>query len=686
MNRRLRRRGALVALLLAACAGKQKPDEPPIRSLKIEGTKQIKAGVIEDHILTTGPSWWPFSATPYFDPIAWQADMRRIERYYQSQGYYQAEVVDDEVRPDDDGVALTVQVSEGKPTIIRHIQFEGLDSLPPDFQQKARRSISLKVGQILTEDGWRNVKREVTSALRALGYAEAEVTGEVFVETTDQTARIRLVCVPGERYRFGNIFVATGPRPSVQVRYIIDQAQGSIRKGDWFSDTALEQAQRRVFRMGVFGAVKVTTGTPDKANATIPVVVDVRESPFHSIRYGGRIGIDPVRQEYRLTAEYVDRNFLGDLRRLTVRGKVGWAFLPAIWNIQQNGSLFDLYTEFEQPRFPGRDFKWVSSVDFYKNLEQAYGYLGTRGRTGIIWQPVSNFRIYPSYNLELDRITGVTNGLSGTAPQLAYGCNLTPTDPVCYVFLSYLEISFEWDNRDDKLEPRNGWLAALGIQQGGGWLGGDYTYVRIFPDLRAYKSWGPFTVAGKLRIGTLLSKDVSPITARFFSGGGTFDRGFGSQRLSPMLAVPNNNALPTNPLVGNVGKPQLQGTYVPVGGNGLWDSSIELRYNVWGNLTIALFLDMGFVSIGSFNWNDVGPMMTYSVGIGLRYKTFIGPIRVDFAYRLNHGGPLPIIPDPTNPILATGNTSCFGLGNANPSYAGYPEGRCALTISIGEAY
>jgi hypothetical protein len=79
-------------------------------------------------------------------------------------------------------------------------------------------------------------------------------------------------------------------------------------------------------------------------------------------------------------------------------------------------------------------------------------------------------------------------------------------------------------------------------------------------------------------------------------------------------------------------------------------------------------------------------MMQYAVGIGLRYKTFIGPIRVDFAYRLNHGGPLPIIPDPTNPIAAPGNTSCFGLGNGNPSYAGYPEGRCALTISIGEAY
>ncbi len=62
--------------------------------------------------------------------------------------------------------------------------------------------------------------------------------------------------------------------------------------------------------------------------------------------------MDPVRQEYRLIAEYTDRNFLGDLRRLTLRGKVGWAFLPALWNIDQNGSLFDLYAEFEQPRFP----------------------------------------------------------------------------------------------------------------------------------------------------------------------------------------------------------------------------------------------------------------------------------------------------------------------------------------------
>ena len=395
------RLGALLALGLCACAGKEpKPDEPPIRSLKIEGTKEVSAGDVEEHILTTGPSWWPFAATPYFDPIAWQADLRRIERYYQAQGFYQAQVVNDDVRKDGDGVALTVEVNEGKPTRITEIQVEGLDELPPDFQQRIRRSVPVKVGEILKEDRWEGVKREVAAALRALGYAEAEVRGEVFVESTDQTARVRLLVVPGVRYKFGNIFVATGPKPSVQVRYIIDQAEGAIRKGAWFSDKALDEAQRRVFQMGVFGAVKVTTGRPDRDNGVIPVVVDVREAPFHTIRYGGGIGVDPVRQEYRLIAEYTDRNFLGDLRKLTLRAKAGWAFLPALWNIDQQAPIFDLFAEFEQPRFPGRDFKWISSLDFYKNIEQAYNYIGVRAKTGIVWQPTSSFRIYPSYNIE----------------------------------------------------------------------------------------------------------------------------------------------------------------------------------------------------------------------------------------------------------------------------------------------
>jgi translocation and assembly module TamA len=689
-------------LVLAGCAT-TKPPTPealPIKSFKIEGASQLSPGQIEDHLLTTGPSWWPFDPTPYFDPAAWQADLNRIPRYYQAEGYYQAQVVDDSVTRDGGGLLLKVKVQEGKPTRVKELRFEGLESVPQEFEARLHRRLPLQVGAIVTEKGWDDLKSELKTRLRNLGYAEAEVGGEILVETTDQTARVRVVCTTGPRYRFGSIFVASGARPSVKTLYVIEEAEGAIRTGDWYSDTAMANAQRRVFRMGVFGAVKVTLGSPDRQNATVPVIVDVREAPFHTIRYGGGLGVDPVRQEYRLTAEYTDRNFLGDLRRLTLRGKVGWAFLPALWSIDQNGFLFNLHAEFEQPRWPARNFRFLTSAEAYKNIEQAYSYYGVKGKLGIIWEPVLGFTIYPSYNIEVDRITGNTNGLTGNAPALAYGCNFENSN-VCYETLSYGELVIAWDKRDDKLEPRNGWYLSFGIQKS---LGGGYQYVRLFPEARGYVSWKRWTLAGKLRIGTLLGANCtvdpitgklvpdpcqdSPITARFFSGGGTYHRGFGTRQLSPMLAVPNSPSVYTSPLVNNgLGAGQLVGEYVPVGGNGLWDSSIELRYHINRQLTVAVFLDAGYVSTGAFDFRDVGPMMQYAIGFGLRYNTLVGPIRLDFAYRLNHGGPLPVVPNPTQPVLVTnGGAECFGIGTSPTSYAGYPAGRCAITLSIGEAY
>src|SRR5207302_7301979 len=107
--------------------------------------------------------------------------------------------------------------------------------------------------------------------------------------------------------------------------------EGAIHPGDWYTESALSEAQGLVFQMGVFGAVRVTPGAPDRAAGTVPIVVDVREARFHSIRVGPGVGIDSVRQEARLIGEYSDRDFLGGLRRLTIRGKAGYAFLPTIW-------------------------------------------------------------------------------------------------------------------------------------------------------------------------------------------------------------------------------------------------------------------------------------------------------------------------------------------------------------------
>lgn len=686
----------LLSLACACAAGKPRPDALEVKDLKIEGTDQVGEGDIKAKILTADTPWWeplwPFDKGPaYFDPNAWQADLRRIERFYQAEGYYQAQVISDTVQPEGkEAVKLVAQVREGEPTRISTVELRGLEQLPEDHQRRVKVDLPLKPGEIFREENWEGVKELIQGRLRELGYAEAEVGGETQVDVVTHQAAVVLEVNPGPRYKFGNIFVATDNNPQVAPKRIIEQAQGAVRKGEWYSETGLAEAQARVFAMGVFGAVKVNRGAPDRANATVPVVVDVREAPLRSIRLGGGLGVDAARQEGRLLAEWTNRNIFGGLRRLTVKGRVGYAFLPSIYGVSRGDEgaksdvIFDATTEFEQPRFVFRDLRLQASLSGEKGLEQAYSFIGGRLRSGVIWQPHPDLSVFPAYNLEVYKLAGKVGANEQGIPPITLGCiNKTSSEAgePCIIRLSYLETTVQWDRRDDKLEPRNGYYAAFSLQAGGGPLFGDFTYIRLLPDLRYYRSFGlqqRLTLAGKLRLGTLVpftnkqtKEKQSSIVNRFFSGGGSSMRGFNSQRLSPQVAVD-----PSRPEAGTV----------PVGGNSLWESSLEARYRLTESLALASFLDSGFVGTGSLASRQINPFdsgLYHAVGLGLRYITVVGPIRVDIARRLNVGPPLPVEGDGyTYPASGT----CFGLGGKKSTYAGAPEGLCTFQLSIGEAF
>ena len=76
-----------------------------VTDITFKGAKQVSPGDIEDRIATNQANFFSsvFGPAPTFDPTTWTADLRRIERYYQSLGYFQAEVVEEEVLPDGKG-------------------------------------------------------------------------------------------------------------------------------------------------------------------------------------------------------------------------------------------------------------------------------------------------------------------------------------------------------------------------------------------------------------------------------------------------------------------------------------------------------------------------------------------------------------------------------------------------------
>src|SRR5581483_749538 len=301
------KRGALLWVMcgITACASQEKRDAPIVKDLKVAGNRRLSSRQIEKKILTTDTGWWPFATKHRFDPVAWQADLKRIERLYVSKGFYQAEVVKDEVKPlPGNRVALQVQISEGEPTRVGSLDVSGLDSLPAADRQAALDDLPLKVGAVFTEADWAAAKHGIASELRERGYAKAEADGQAMVDVKTHRAALAITARPGLRYVFGEIHVKTGRDARISPVWIWEQARLAMPEGKLYSDEALDEAQRRVFGMGVFATVKVVAEAGDHAAHVLPVLVDAREPPFRTLRPGDGVRVDKIRNEARVIGEW----------------------------------------------------------------------------------------------------------------------------------------------------------------------------------------------------------------------------------------------------------------------------------------------------------------------------------------------------------------------------------------------
>jgi translocation and assembly module TamA len=692
---------------VAACATTQKKDQPLIEGIRIEGTKQVPEAEVKARILTSEQPWWPWEEPSWFDANAWQADLRRIERYYESRGYYQARVLEDEVLAQGDQVSLRVRVEEGQPTRLTKLRVDGLDPLSPAQRTQLLDDLPLHEGEIFLEENWVGVKSQLLSELHELGYADAVVDGGVQVDVDTREATVHLDVQPGPRFKFGKVFVASDANPKVSPKRIAEQARGAIVEGQWYSESALAEAQSRVFKMGVFGGVKVNRGIPDRENGTVPIIVDVREAPFHTLRAGFGLGLDQSRQETRALVEYIDRDFFGGLRTLQTQLKVGWAFIPTLWDvafddptaIEKSRPLASISAEFSQPRVFLPTMRYFAALQGEFRPEQAYEMFGGRAETGLVWTPTPSVTAQLSYNFEAYKF------LTGSALQ-GDSSRLLGLDCAQNCTLSFVEPKLEWDRRTnflgrpDNIEPTRGYYLSLGVQLGGGILGGSFPYVRVMPEARYYASTLPedrLTFAFRVRAGTLLSNVQSPLVSRFYAGGGNSVRGFNNRRLSPLLLVRPDGEATAAP------GGRIYGELLPVGGERLFEGSVEARYKLNRDLALAAFLDTGFNALGNaasaltdealddLNARNAADYfrrnLQYSVGFGMRYLTLVGPIRVDFAYRLPFGKPPTVATlERDANLLPPPGGGCFGIGDKQGGPNDNPEPACALHISIGEAF
>jgi translocation and assembly module TamA len=667
---------AAVMAALAGCATPSTPFEgrPVLKEIRFEGNRSISSGDLESK-MATAPTSGFFKKTPrYYDEDLFAIDRKRIERYYNEKGFYEARVVGARTESDDKGrVTLVVSINEGPRAKVKEVRLEGVQNLSSSEQEDVRKQVPLHPGDEFDEDRYEQGKQAIAAQLKEHGFARASATGKVQVVPEEAAAHVTYVVDSGPHFTFGRVLVSGNS--SVSTDDIV-RATG-IDRGEQFRQSRIALAQQRVYNLGAFSGVRVSL-EPFSDSPVATVRVTVREAPFQTIRTGLGFSAEQYRYEIpKLHAEYTHRNLFGGLRRLELTTNLGYAFTPTL--ADPKGIVTVTSAQLVTPSlvFPGLDF--IVRGEGAREIQYGFSYDELAGRLALLWRlgphsvsPSLNYVLY--LNSQLDPSLDISQ-LVGTGGAAAAAL-LSNCQPTCTLF--YPELRYTFDVRDNVVETRKGFYFTISLQQT--LKPGTFTYFRIEPEARAYFPLSPSVVAaGRVFWGALIQPAgtpalSSPFQQRFFGGGYNGNRGFPALGQGPRFGAQFNGQ-------------GFATTSVPVGGNGEFYVSGELRIAtdaILRHTAVVPFLDASRVTVDPLL--PFGAPLEVAPGLGLRYLTPFGPIRFDVGFLVKSytviaqppGTPVagrpPFQPTPVSTSCNSATGTCIS------------QSRFAFHIALGEAY
>jgi outer membrane translocation and assembly module TamA len=543
-----------------------------MEGISVKGNDELSDEEIEEHIATRdSPTFLGlFRGVIYdyevFDRYVLERDLQRIERYYRARGFYWPRVRAGRVYESGPRqVKVEILVEEGPETHVGRVDVFGLEGVPEDIAQRARKEVQSTegVGDRFEEADFELAAQELESVLTDSGYAYAKVRRSADVDIHRNVASLGYWVEPGPLARLGPIEIdGLGNIPEDQVRRTLN-----LTPGEPYSHSDLESAQRALLDLGVFSSVSVTprlVESEGQPRDVVPIDVQLSRSRFRSLRLGMGLQVDSQRSDVHLVAGWEDRNFLGGLRTLAVEfvpGGVIWPTrLPDVETPERLLPQARLRLEFRQPSF--LEARTSGVVRAEAGLAPVL-LSSQRDRDA----PILGYR-------DLRASVGVERSLlwklNGTLSQ-----NVQVSDPFTYVgdldpdlgpaVVSYPELFLRLDARNDRLEPTSGWYASSSLQVAG--VGGDARDVKLQPEVRGYVPLGRgLTFSARGTLGLLLADNYGDTVAQnvltgdggtsrgqwvrdtqlmylrgFFGGGPGSNRGYGLREIGPHGVVPFYN-------------------------------------------------------------------------------------------------------------------------------------------------
>ena len=618
-------------------------------------------------------------------------DVSTLESLYRSNGFRQVKIetkVDDDYQGDN-RLAVHLHIEEGPRTRVGAVQVVGNQK----FEKDKLPELSTQSGQPYSEQDLANDRERILNFYFNNGFPNASLEITTKASATEPNREdVSFTISEGEGFTIDQVMLAG----TEHTRDYVVERELQVKAGEPLSQQGLLDTQTRLYNLGIFSQVDTAVQNPEGTDPEKNVLVQVEEAKRYTFTYG--LGLEfQTGQPAGTTAPQgstgVSPRVGFDVTRLNVGGRnQTLTFQSHVGRLQQRGlvsytvpKLFDsdkwkvIYTVFYDNSLDVATFtsqRLEGKIDVRQQIGNSGEEPGTRpGPSSITYR--FDFRRVKASNFAQDFNPGEIALLS--LPARVGGPGFT-----------YIR-----DKRDNPLESTKGNFFTLDAFASSSYFGSQADFGRALAQNSTYHAFGrkgkaghQFVFARSTTIGleqpargtrvlppgscplntalepTCTNITTIPLPEQFFTGGGNSHRGFGL-----------NQAGPRDPSSG-----------FPVGGTALFVNNLELRFPpttlpyLGEGFGFAIFHDMGNVFTaphdmlkGLLRWHQENPQQCLSsstpnlgcvtqfdnsgydytlhaVGVGVRYKTPIGPLRFDFGYNLNPTRYFQTFPIPnTNP-------------------------------------
>jgi len=555
-----------------------------------------------------------------------------LQGLYRDRGYedvkVNSETVDHEPKVD-----VVFSIEEGPQTLVDDVTVRGNNQV--SFEQLAEPTgFQLHSGTPFSRRRLSDDRNRISATYLNRGYLNAEVKATVNRDATDphrvnviydvnehQMVRVGEVIYLGQKQTRLTLVRKTAKLPT----------ESPMRKGD------LLEAESRLYDLNVFDWSSVGPRKPITDQTEEATLVKVHEAKRNEIAYGfgfeishrggnvptGSVAVPggpPVQlgnnQIAPSQSTFASPRGSIEFNRRNMRGMGETASASLLLSRLDQRVL----AAYAQPHFFGSQWSSLTSFSLERTTENPL-FAADLGDVSFQVERLvsrkSNTRLQLRYNFNKTKLS-----------QLLVPDLVLPQDQ--NIHLSTFSGTLLRDTRDKPLDAHRGSFSTLTLGITPSALGSSANFARMLTQYAYYRPVGSVVFANSIRLGFVKSfaGDFVPTSQLYFSGGGTSLRGFPIDQAGPQRLVPFCNVLQ--------GQTGCVNVTVPVGGRALFILNSEVRFplGIMKNLGGVVFYDGGNV-YSAINLHSFVDNYTNTIGVGLRYSTPIGPIRIDVGRNLN---------------------------------------------------